>query len=194
MKRSEKPIPVGISNRHIHVTESDFKVLFGADSRLTVKKDLAQPGQYACEEVVTLEGDKGKIDRVRILGPYRAQTQVEVSVSDAIRLGVSPVVRDSGKLAGTPGLKVTGPKGSVTITSGVIVAKRHIHLSEADAAGFDVRDGELVRVRCGCGTERELVFEQVLCRVSGSFALEAHFDMEEANAAMLKNGDKIFIV
>lgn len=194
MKRSEKSITVGISNRHIHVTEGDFKALFGADAKPTIKKDLAQPGQYAYEEVVTLEGPKGKIDKVRILGPYRKQTQIEVSIADSIKLGVTPVVRDSGKLDATPGLKVTGPKGSVTLTAGVIVAKRHIHMTTAEAAELAVTDNELVRVRAGIGGGRELVFEQVLCRVSDSFALEAHFDIEEANAAQLKNGDKVFIV
>lgn len=194
MNRSDKPVPVGISNRHIHVSESDFKLLFGDGSKLTVKKDLSQPAQYACEEVITLEGPKGKIEKVRILGPFRPQTQIEVSVSDAVKLGCMPPVRDSGKLAGTPGLKVTGPKGAIELTSGVIIAKRHIHMTVADAAALNVKDGELVRVRAGAGNDRELVFEQVLCRVSDKFALEAHFDIEEANAAMLKNGDKVFVV
>ncbi|MFA6584284.1 MAG: phosphate propanoyltransferase [Elusimicrobiaceae bacterium] len=194
MERSGKPVPVGVSNRHVHVSEKDFKVLFGADAKLTVKKPLSQPDQYACEEVINIEGPKGKIDKVRILGPFRGQTQIEVSMSDAVRLGVIPPVRDSGKLDGTPGLKISGPKGSLDLSGGAIIAKRHIHMTKAQAAEFNVQDGQLVRARCGSGGDRELVFEQVLCRVSDKFALEAHFDIEEANAALLKNGDKIFIV
>ena len=194
MDRSAKPVPVGISNRHVHLTEEHFKILCGPGSSPTVKKELQQPGQFACEECFTLETEKGKIPGVRLIGPYRKATQVELSVSDAVKLGLKLPVRDSGKTANTPGLKITGPKGSIELKEGVILSKRHIHFTKADAANFKVADAQLVRVRCGIGGDRELVFEQVLCRVSDSYKLELHLDIEEANAALAKNGDKAFIV
>jgi putative phosphotransacetylase len=193
MERSTKPVTLGISNRHLHLTEEHFKILCGTD-KPTVKKELCQPGQFACEECFTLETEKGKMPGVRLIGPFRKETQVELSMSDAVKLGLKPPVRDSGKLENTPGIKITGTKGSVTIDHGVIIAKRHIHFAKADADNFKVKDGQLVRVRCGIGGDRETVFEAVLCRVSDSYKLELHLDIEEANAALAKNGDKTYIV
>jgi putative phosphotransacetylase len=192
--RADKPVPVGLSNRHLHVSQADCEILFGKGSRLSSKRQLRQPGFYACNETVTLEGPKTALKNVRIIGPFRSQTQVEVSVSDAVALGLNPPVRDSGKLENSPGIKVTGPAGSVVLTGGVIVSKRHIHFTPAQARDFSVKDGEEVRVRCGCPGERSLVFEKVLCRVSDKFELELHLDIEEANAALVKNGDLAYIV
>jgi putative phosphotransacetylase len=192
-ERSSMPVPVGISNRHMHLKKEDFVALFGYD-QLTVYKDLKQPGQYACKEVVTIEGPKGAIKDVRVLGPFRPASQVEVSLADTRRLGVEPPVRDSGKLDNTPGIKLTGPKGSVTIAGGVIIAKRHIHFHTKEAERYKVKDGQEVRVLCGKGTDKEAIFERVLCRVSDKFALELHLDTDEANAAGLKNNAPAYIV
>jgi putative phosphotransacetylase len=192
-ERSGMPVPIGISNRHLHLSKEHFKTLFGGDDPC-MHKDLKQPGQFACKEMVTLEGPKGAIKDVRVLGPFRAVSQVEVSAADARKLGIEPPVRDSGKLDNTPGVKLVGPKGTVTLTSGVILAKRHIHFSTREAEAFKVKDGQEVRVLCGKGGEREAIFEHVLCRVSDKFALELHLDVEEANACGMKNGDPGFIV
>jgi putative phosphotransacetylase len=192
-ERSSLPVPVGISNRHMHLKKEDFVTLFGYD-QMTVHKDLKQPGQFACKEVVTIEGPKGAIKDVRVLGPFRPASQVEVSLADTRRLGVEPPVRDSGKLDNTPGIKLTGPKGSVTLPGGVIIAKRHIHFHTKEAEKYKVKDGQEVRVLCGKGTDKETIYERVLCRVSDKFALELHLDTDEANAAGLKNYDPAYIV
>ncbi len=193
IKTNPGQIPLGISNRHIHLSAADFKTLFGADAEPTMHKPVKQPGQFACKELVTVEGPKGVIKDIRMLGPYRGTTQLEVSAADARKLGVEPPIRDSGKLEGTPGVKITGPKGSVTLTKGVIIAKRHIHFSDKDAAAFGVKDGQEVCVVCGRGSEREALFGRVLCRVSDKFLLEMHLDIEEANAACVKNGDAAYL-
>ena len=193
-ERSKAPVPVGISNRHVHLTKADFKTLFGADADDTRLKAVKQPGQYACNERVTVEGPKGVLKDVRMIGPYRKYSQVEVSLGDARRLGVEPPVRDSGKLDNSPGIKLVGPKGSVAINQGVILSKRHIHFNVKEGAAYKVRDGQEVRVLCGRGTEREAIYERVLCRVSDAYALELHLDVEEANAAGLKNNDPAYIV
>jgi len=193
-ERASKPVPVGISNRHVHLTKEDFKTLFGADCDDTPLKPVKQPGQYACNETMTIEGPKGSIGNVRMIGPYRKYSQVEVSLGDTRKLGVEPPIRDSGKLDSTPGIKLTGPKGSVQLKQGVILSKRHIHFNVKEGEAYKVRDGQEVRVLCGKGTEREAIYERVLCRVSDAYALELHLDVEEANAAGLKNGDPAFIV
>ena len=193
-ERSSMPVPVGISNRHIHLTKEDFKTLFGAECDDTQLKPVKQPGQYACKELFTLEGPKGSIKDVRMIGPYRKYSQVEVSAADARKLGVEPPIRDSGKLDNTPGIKLVGPKGTVVLNKGVILSKRHIHFLTKEAEKYKVKDGQEVRVLCGRGTEREAIYERVLCRVSDQFALELHLDVEEANAAGMKNGDAAFIV
>ncbi|OGS04984.1 MAG: hypothetical protein A3J70_14945 [Elusimicrobia bacterium RIFCSPHIGHO2_02_FULL_61_10] len=193
-ERSSLPVPVGISNRHVHLTKEDFKTLFGADADDTQLKSVKQPGQYACNERVAVEGPKGSLNDVRMIGPYRKYSQVEVSLGDARRLGVEPPIRDSGKLENSPGIRLTGPKGSVTIKQGLILSKRHIHFNVREGAAYKVRDGQEVRVLCGAGTERETIFERVLCRVSDAYSLELHLDVEEANAAGLRNGDGAFIV
>jgi len=193
-ERSSLPVPVGVSNRHVHLTKEDFKTLFGAGCDDTQLKAVKQPGQYACNERVTVEGPKGALKDVRMIGPYRKYSQVEVSLGDARRLGVEPPIRDSGKLDSSPGIKLVGPKGSVTLRQGVILSKRHIHFNLKEGAAYKVKDGQEVRVLCGRGTERETIFERVLCRVSDAYSLELHLDVEEANAAGLRNGDPAFIV
>ncbi|MEA3307410.1 MAG: phosphate propanoyltransferase, partial [Elusimicrobiota bacterium] len=180
IERSKKPVPVGISNRHIHFTERDFKTLFGSDAGSTSYKELIQPGQFAAKEKVEIIGPKGAIKNVRMIGPFRSNTQVEVSMGDAIKLGLKPPIRDSGKLDGTPEILIRGSKGEVKVENCVIIAKRHIHLSQKDAQELKIKNAEEVRVRCGIGKDRELVFEKVLCRVSDKYALEFHVDIEEA--------------
>lgn len=182
-------IPVAISNRHVHLSQADAQTLFGFNYSFTIKKELSQPGQYACEEKVTLVGPKGVIENVRILGPARPQTQVELSVSDGIRLGITPPPRDSGDLANSAGITLVGPSGSLTLQEGVIAAARHIHMHSTDAARFGVKDRD--RVRVTAPGPRGLVFKETLIRVSHNFTLEMHIDSDEANAAALRNQDYV---
>lgn len=182
-------VPVGISNRHIHLSRTDLDILFGEGYELTIMKDLSQPGQYAATEVVMIEGPKGKINNVRILGPVRKETQVEISRTDSFVLGVNPPVRDSGYLQGTPGVKVIGPKGEVQLDKGVILAARHIHFHTDDSEKFGVKDQD--RLRVIVEGERGIIFENVLARVSKYYALEFHVDTDEANAAGIKNGNQL---
>ena len=185
-------IPVGISNRHIHLSQEDFETLFGAGATMTHFKDLSQPGQFACKEVMTIVGPGGAIERVRLLGPARKQTQVEVSVADCFKLGIKAPLRYSGDLAGSAPITIVGPKGSVNIPEGCIIALKHIHMHTDDAARLGLKDRDHVNVQT-CG-ERNLMFQEVLIRVSDKFKLEMHVDMDEANAASLSNGDKVRIV
>ncbi len=185
-------LPVGLSNRHIHLSKEDLEVLFGQGHELTVFKDLSQPGQYACDEKVDLVGPKGTIKGVRVLGPVRPSTQVEISLADGFALGVKPPIKESGDIKGTPGIKLVGPKGEVEIKEGVIAAARHIHMSLEDAKNFGVSDKDIVKVKTF--GERAVVFENVLVRASEKFALEMHLDVEEGNAAGLRNGDLVELV
>lgn len=185
----QRLVPVGISNRHVHLAAADLATLFGAGYQLKEMKPLSQPGQFAAEEVVTIVGPKGKIDKVRILGPERKASQVEISQTDAYKLGITAPVRDSGDLKGSPGLKLVGPKGEVELDSGAILACRHIHMTTSDARRLGVRDKERVRVRAN--GERGVTFDNVLVRVSDSFALEMHVDTDEANCALMRNGDTV---
>ncbi len=184
-------IPVGISNRHIHVSQEDLELLFGAGYSLTKKSDLKQPGQYACNETVTIRGPKGQFERVRILGPVRKQTQVEISKTDSFRLGIRPPIRESGDLGGTPGIEVIGPAGIVPLGNGAIVALRHIHMTPDQADLLGVKDKDIVEVETF--GERHGIFGDVLIRVSGQFALEMHVDVDEANACALNNNDYVLI-
>lgn len=185
-------IPVGLSNRHIHLSQADLDVLFGEGYELTKFKDLSQPGQYAANEKVDVVGTKGTLKGVRILGPVRKETQIEISLADGFVLGVNPPVRDSGDLIDSPGVKVVGPKGEVTIDKGVIAAARHIHMHTSDAEKFGVADKDVVSVRVG--GKRGLVFDNVLVRVHKEYALEMHVDVEEGNAAGLKNGSMVELI
>lgn len=181
----KKTLPIALSNRHIHLSKEDLEKLFGEGYELTKFKDLSQPGQYACEEKVDAVGPKGEIKGIRILGPARPVTQFEISVSDAFTLGVKPEIRNSGEIEDTPGVKLIGPKGEVTIDKGVIVAARHIHMHTDDAKELGVVDKEVVKIKVE--GPRGLIFDQVLVRVDDSFALEMHVDVEEGNASGVKN-------
>lgn len=185
-------LPIALSNKHIHLSKSDLEKLFGEGYKLTVLKDLSQPGQYACEEKVDLVGPKGTIKGVRVLGPERPDTQVEISLADCFTLGVKAPIKESGDIENTPGLKLVGPNGEVDIEKGVIVASRHIHMSLEDAKNFDVKDKDIVKVRTF--GQRALVFENVLVRARQDFALEMHVDVEEGNAAGVKNGDLVELI
>lgn len=182
-------IPMGLSNKHVHLSQADVEILFGEGYNLTPIKDLGQPGQFACDEKVDLVGPKRTIKGVRVLGPARKESQVEVSLSDGFTLGVKVPVKGSGSLEGTPGVKLVGPKGEVELKQGVIAAARHIHMTPEDAKEFDVKDKEFVKIKIE--GERGLIFENVLIRVREDFALEMHVDIEEGNAAGLKNGDLV---
>lgn len=188
----ETKVPVGISARHVHVSQADLDILYGEGYQLTVKKDLLQEGQFASNELVDIVTEKGSFKNVRILGPVRKQTQVEIALTDALKLKLAVPVRDSGDLKGSPGITIVGPKGTIEIPEGVIAAGRHIHMSLDDAAKFDVKDKDIVKVRCG--GERGLLFENVLIRVHESFRLEMHIDTDEANAAMCKNSGLVEVI
>lgn len=185
-------IPVGVSNRHVHVSEKDMAILFGPGHPLTKFKDLAQPGQYAAEEKVDLVGPKGTIAGVRVLGPTRGQTQIEVSRTDSFQLGLNPPVRDSGDLAGSEPITLKGPQGSVELKEGVIIAHRHIHITPDLAKKFGLTDKQMVSVTCA--GPRALTFGMVLIRVSEKYSLEYHIDIDEANAALLGNGSEVTLL
>ncbi len=172
---------VETSARHVHVTEEDLAVLFGEGHELTKKKDLSQPGQYACEERVTVVGPKKELAGVSILGPCRKATQVELSATDARSIGVSAPVRESGDLEGSGACKLVGPCGEIELKEGVIIAKRHIHLTPEDAASLGVKDKDEVWVRIDTA-ERSAVLGDVVCRVSASYATAMHIDTDESNA------------
>lgn len=176
-----KTFIVETSARHVHVTQADLETLFGKGATLTKKKDLSQPGQYACEERVEVVGPKKSLGGVSILGPVRPATQVELSATDARSIGISAPIRESGDVAGSAGCKLVGPCGEVEISEGVIVAKRHIHLTPADAEELGVQDKEVVYVKVDTNG-RKAILGDVVCRVSDKFARAMHIDTDEANA------------
>lgn len=180
-------IPVGVSNRHVHLNREDMDILFGYGSLLTRFKAVRQPGQYAAAETVTLRGPKGELSKVRVLGPLRATTQVEISVADGFALGVSAPVRMSGDLLDSPGIEIIGPAGRVVKRQGTIVAWRHIHISPEEAKRHGLRDGMEIEIQ-GDGP-RGGVLSHVVVRVSAEAVLELHIDVEEANGFGLRNGD-----
>ena len=177
-----KKFLVEMSARPVHVTEADLETLFGKGAKLTPKKDLSQPGQFACEERVDVVGPKGTLPHVSILGPTRSATQIEVSATEARKLGVAAPVRESGDVAGSAPCKLVGPAGEVELSEGVIVAKRHVHMTPEDAAAYGVSDKEIVQVKVDT-PERSLIFGDVVIRVSDKFATAMHIDTDEANAA-----------
>ena len=185
-------VPVGVSARHIHLTQEHVEILFGEGYKLTKKKEL-MGGQYACNETVTGVGLKLRaIENVRVLGPVRKASQLEISATDAMKLGVAAPIRESGNVAGSAPVAVVGPKGVIYLQEGCIIAMRHIHMSPADAAAAGVRDGDIVSVKAD--NERGTVFNQVKIRVNESFTLEMHIDTDEANASKIKTGDKVTII
>lgn len=185
-------IPVGVSNRHVHLSPEDLEKLFGSGYQLTPERDLSQPGQYAAKEAVTLLGPRGFIQGVKVLGPARGNTQVEISRTDGFKLGIHPPVRISGNIAGTPGAALIGPSGVVTLDKGVVVAKCHVHMAPDDARKFSVVEGDkLILQTIG---ERPIIFQDVVVRISSSYALDFHIDQDEANAANIKTGDAVQFV
>lgn len=184
LKPSE--VPIAVSARHVHLSEHDLAVLFGPSHALTKLKDLSQPNQFAAEETVTIAGPKGSISKVRVLGPARNLTQVEVSQTDAFALGLKPPLRQSGNIAGSSPVTIIGPKGSLYLQEGLIIAQAHIHMSPTDAERFGVENGQYVQVKAE--TERPMTFDKVLVRVSPSYNLEMHIDTDEANAGFIRTG------
>ena len=178
-KKGAYYLPVAVSARHAHLSKKDFETLFGPEKIMTRYKDLSQPGQFACEETVEITGPKGSIKKVRILGPTRNETQVEISVSDCFSLGIKPEIKMSGNIAATPGCTITGPNGKVTIDQGVIVAARHVHISEEQAAAYGVKDGDTVFLKAPA--PREGILGGITVRVGKDFDLEVHLDTDEAN-------------
>ncbi|MBO7746573.1 phosphate propanoyltransferase [Paenibacillus sp. MWE-103] len=187
-----KKVPVGVSARHIHLSPAHLGQLFGPGAELSVFKPLSQPGQFAANETVEVVGPKGSFAKVRILGPVRKRTQLEISRTDAFALGVNPPVRESGDIAGSAGITIKGPAGEVAIEEGVIVAARHIHFHTSDAERWGISDKQKLSVRLS--GERGVVLENVVARVSPDFALDLHIDTDEANAAGAKTGDEAEII
>ncbi|RMD93293.1 MAG: phosphate propanoyltransferase [Calditrichaeota bacterium] len=201
MNAARKLIPVGVSNRHFHIAPKDVEILFGRGYQLQRLRDISQRGQYACHETLDVVGPKGTIKGIRIVGPPRGQTQLEIARSDAYRLGIDPPVRYSGDLKGSAGVKIIGPAGELELKEGVIIAQRHIHMDPRTASEFGVHDRERVFVapvqrdpiQPGC-EPRTVIFGNVLIRVDESFVLDFHIDIDEANASGLKTGDYVYIV
>ena len=182
-----KPVLIETSARHVHVSRRVLNILFGEGYELTAKKDLSQPGQFACEERVQVIGPKSSFPAVSILGPVRPETQVELSAGDARSIGVKAPIRESGDLEGSAGCKLVGPKGEVELKDGVIVAKRHIHMTPEDAEKYGLEDKQVVSVKVDTA-ERSLVFGDVVVRVSPKYALAMHIDTDESNAAFATPG------
>ena len=192
-KTEDALVPVGVSNRHIHLTQEHVEILFGKGYQLTPFKDLSQPGQYACKEQLTIIGPSLRsIEGVRVLGPVRKSSQVEISRTDSYVLKVKPPVRESGDIAGSAPVTIIGPKGVVTLKEGCIIANRHIHMSLDDAAKFGVKDGDYVTVEAN--GERRTTFYDVQIRANAAFRLEMHIDTDDANAAGIGNGFKVKLV
>lgn len=184
-------IPIGVSNRHVHVSQDNLDKLFGKGYILTKKCDLKQPGQFAANETITLKGAKGELENVRILGPVRNESQVEISITDSFVVGIKPPIRESGNLDNTPGIEMIGPKGSVKISRGTIVALRHIHMTPDYAKKVGLKDKDIVEVETF--GDRQVILGNVIIRVSEKFSLEMHIDIDEANACALKNNDYVII-
>ena len=186
-------IPIGVSNRHIHLSQADLETLFGAGYELTPIKELSQPGQYACKELLTIIGPSMRpIENVRVLGPVRKASQVEISATDSYVLKVKPPVRESGKIEGSAPIKIVGPKGIVELSEGCIIANRHIHMSPSEAQVFGLCDGDYVDIDVN-GARRTRWFD-VQVRVHKDFRLEMHVDTDDANAAGIGNGFMVEIV
>lgn len=175
-------ILVETSARHIHLSQHDFEILFGKNAKLTIRKSLSQPSQFACNERVNIVGPKNEIQNVSILGPLRNQTQVEISLTDARKLGLNAPIRDSGNLTGTSGCTLVGPMGDLNIYEGVIAAKRHIHIDPQSAEKFNLKDNQIVKVKI-TSEQRSLIFDDVIVRVNENFSPAMHIDTDEANAA-----------
>ena len=185
-------IPAAASNRLMHLAREEIDRLFGAGYKLNEFKPLSQPGQYAAKETVDIAGPKGTIKGVRVLGPERKETQVEIFYADSYKLGIKPVIKMSGDIFGTPGAKLIGPNGEAELTSGVIVAARHLHISNEQSNWFGLKNGDIISVRKDGA--RALVLENIPVRCGEGHSLELHLDIEEANAGVIKNGDLLELV
>jgi len=185
MNKKLSQVPLEVSARHVHLSQKDQDALFGAGHVMNIKKELSQPGQWAAEEKVTLRGPRGELS-LRVLGPCRRQTQVELSKTDCLKAGIEPALRLSGTLAGTPGGTLVGPAGEVRLEEGVVVPKRHIHISDKEAKERDLKDGDIVSVKIG--GDRSLTFHEVHIRVHAMFQLHMHLDTDEGNAAWQEVG------
>ena len=187
-------VPIGVSNRHVHLTREHLDILFGKDYELTKAKDLSQPGQCAANETVTIIGPSLRpIEKVRVLGPLRKASQVEISMTDSYVLKVKPPVRESGNIAGSSPITLVGPKGVVTLSEGCIIANRHIHMSPKDAERYGIKDGDTVNVSV-LGKGKRTLWYDVQIRVNKDFVLEMHVDTDDANAAGIGNGSLVSIV
>ena len=191
-KQGEYYIPAASSARHLHISRKDLDILFGRGYQLTEYKPLSQPGQFACNEKVTVKGPKGEIKNVRILGPERTQTQVEISMTDSFKLGINPLVKMSGDIKGTPGAVIIGPAGQIELSEGVMISARHVHINEEQAALYNLKNGDIISLKKS--GIRETIFGNVVVRRGNSHSLELHIDTDEANAAMLKNGDLLELI
>jgi len=196
----KKPIPVGVSPRHAHLNKEDFHRLFGPDANLTRTHDLSQKGQFASEQFITVATSVGRIENLRVLGPFRDGSQVELALTDAVRLGLNPPVRDSGDHEATPGITLIGPEGRTEIQQGVILALRHVHMTPKDARDYQVVDKEIVFMALAAPTpnsvrssQRTVIFGDVLIRVHENFRLDFHLDTDEANASGAKTGDEAIL-
>jgi putative phosphotransacetylase len=185
-------IPIGVSARHIHLSKEHLEMLFGRNYELTKKADLSQPGQFAANETVTVVSSKGSLERVRILGPIRGETQIEISKTDSVKLGLNPPLRESGDIKGSSPATIIGPHGSVYLLEGLIIAQNHIHMTPKDAEQFNVENGQYVKVKIQ--GQRPVLFDRVLIRVSPRYQLEMHIDTDEANASLSMTGDKAILL
>ncbi|MEL5864450.1 phosphate propanoyltransferase [Clostridium cochlearium] len=192
VKNREYSIPIGVSNRHVHLTKEDIEILFGRGYKLTIKSMVNQPGQFGANETITIAGPKGAFHNVRILGPIRNYSQVEISRSDAYYLGLKAPLRNSGELESAEDITLIGPKGMKVLKSGLICAKRHIHMTPEDSKAYGVKSGDYVQVET-LG-EKGIIFKNVLIRVSDTAALEFHIDLDEANCCEIKTGEKVRIL
>ncbi|MCG0276287.1 MAG: phosphate propanoyltransferase [Thermosediminibacteraceae bacterium] len=183
---------INVSARHVHLSREHLEILFGKNYKLTPLRELMQPGEFAAKETVIIVGPKGIIQNVRVLGPVRKKTQVEISKTDGFTLGIEPVVRDSGNHEGSSGCVLVGPAGGVKIEEGVIAAMRHVHMPTEFAKKYGIKDRSFLKVLVE--GERKVIFDKVLARVSDNFVLEMHVDTDEANAAGIRSGDKGFLI
>lgn len=192
LQKRSRQVPVGISVRHIHLSRADVDRLFGRNYQLTPKKQLSQPGQYACEECLDVIGPKGELKKVRILGPERKATQIELAQTDCRSIGVTAPVRSSGHTAGTPGITLRGPLGEITVPEGVIIADRHLHMSEGEAAAFGLKDGDHVRIQVD--GVKPGVLGNVLVRAGKGHSLDLHIDTDDGNAFLLRQGQLVTVL
>ena len=192
LQKRSRQVPVGISVRHIHLSRADVDRLFGRNYQLTPKKKLSQPGQYACEECLDVIGPKGELKKVRILGPERKATQIELAQTDCRNIGITAPVRSSGHTAGTPGITLRGPLGEITVPEGVIIADRHLHMSEGEAAAFSLKDGDHVRIQVD--GVKPGVLGNVLVRAGNGHSLDLHIDTDDGNAFLLRQGQLVTVL